>query len=131
MEQQARWWAVVAVMGGIFLLVTAEQLPIGLLSQIAREMGVSEGAAGLMVTVPGVVAAFAAPLLPVAVGRMDRRVMLTALMVAMTVGSVLSALASSFVALLAARVLIGVSIGGFWAIAGSIAPRLVPEQSVP
>lgn len=131
MEQQARWWAVVAVMGGIFLLVTAEQLPIGLLSQIAREMGVSEGAAGLMVTVPGVVAAFAAPLLPVAVGRMDRRVMLTALMAAMTVGSVLSALASSFVALLAARVLIGVSIGGFWAIAGSIAPRLVPEQSVP
>ena len=33
MEQQEspRWWAVVAVMIGIFLLVTAEQLPIGLL----------------------------------------------------------------------------------------------------
>ncbi|WP_447554283.1 MFS transporter [Vreelandella sp. EE22] len=126
----AKWWAVIAVMSGIFLLVTAEQLPIGLLSQVAEEMGVTPGTAGLMVTVPGVVAAFAAPLLPVAVGRLDRRVMLTGLMVIMTLGSVLSAMAESFIMLLAARVLIGVSIGGFWAIAGSIAPRLVPEKSV-
>ncbi|WP_447956477.1 MFS transporter [Vreelandella sp. EE7] len=126
----ARWWAVIAVMCGIFLLVTAEQLPIGLLSQVAGEMGVSEGTAGLMVTVPGVVAALSAPLLPVAVGRMDRRVMLTGLMIIMTLGSVLSSMAESFVMLLAARVLIGMSIGGFWAVAGSIAPRLVPEESV-
>ncbi len=64
-------------MAGIFLLVTAEQLPIGLLSQVAASLGVTPGLAGLMVTVPGVVAAFSAPLLPVAVGRLDRRVMLT------------------------------------------------------
>ncbi|MGM0544171.1 MAG: MFS transporter [Pseudomonadota bacterium] len=125
-----RWWAVVAVMMGIFLLVTAEQLPIGLLSQVASSMGVTPGMAGLMVTVPGVVAAFSAPLLPVAVGRLDRRVMLTLLMAVMVVGSVLTALASSFVLLLASRVLVGVSIGGFWAVAGSIAPRLVPAGQV-
>ncbi|MGM0824659.1 MAG: MFS transporter [Pseudomonadota bacterium] len=125
-----RWWAVVAVMMGIFLLVTAEQLPIGLLSQVASSMGVTPGMAGLMVTVPGVVAAFSAPLLPVAVGRLDRRVMLTLLMVVMVIGSVLTALASSFVLLLASRVLVGVSIGGFWAVAGSIAPRLVPADQV-
>lgn len=130
-DQAPRWWAVVAVMIGIFLLVTAEQLPIGLLSQVASSMGVTPGMAGLMVTVPGVVAAFSAPLLPVAVGRLDRRIMLTLLMVVMVVGSVLSALASSFILLLAARVLVGLSIGGFWAVAGSIAPRLVPEAQVP
>lgn len=130
-EQAPRWWAVVAVMIGIFLLVTAEQLPIGLLSQVASSMDVTPGMAGLMVTVPGVVAAFSAPLLPVAVGRLDRRIMLTALMVVMVAGSVFSALASSFVLLLAARVLVGLSIGGFWAVAGSIAPRLVPEAQVP
>ncbi|MBZ5488802.1 MFS transporter [Halomonas aquamarina] len=129
-EQAPRWWAVVAVMIGIFLLVTAEQLPIGLLSQVASSMDVTPGVAGLMVTVPGVVAAFAAPLLPVAVGRMDRRVMLTLLMGIMVLGSVLSALASSFILLLAARVLVGISIGGYWAVAGSIAPRLVPADKV-
>lgn len=129
--QTPRWWAVVAVMIGIFLLVTAEQLPIRLLSQVASSMGVSPGMAGLMVTVPGVVAAFSAPLLPVAVGRLDRRIMLTVLMMVMVLGSVLSAFASSFSLLLAARALVGLSIGGFWAVAGSIAPRLVPEAQVP
>lgn len=130
-QQAPRWWAVVAVMIGIFLLVTAEQLPIGLLSQVAASMDVTPGVAGLMVTVPGVVAAFSAPLLPVAVGRLDRRIMLTVLMLVMVAGSVLSSLASSFTLLLAARVLVGLSIGGFWAVAGSIAPRLVPEAQVP
>ncbi|MGO2392211.1 MULTISPECIES: MFS transporter [unclassified Halomonas] len=130
-EQAPRWRAVVAVMIGIFLLVTAEQLPIGLLSQVASAMGVTPGTAGLMVTVPGVIAAFSAPLLPVAVGRLDRRIMLTLLMMVMVLGSVLTALASSFALLLAARVLVGLSIGGFWAVAGSIAPRLVPEAKVP
>lgn len=130
-EQAPRWWAVVAVMIGIFLLVTAEQLPIGLLSQVASSMGVTPGIAGLMVTVPGVVAAFSAPLLPVAVGRLDRRIMLTVLMAVMVAGSALSAMAGSFALLLAARVLVGLSIGGFWAVAGSIAPRLVPEAQVP
>lgn len=129
-DQAPRWWAVVAVMMGIFLLVTAEQLPIGLLSQVASSMDVTPGIAGLMVTVPGVVAAFSAPLLPVAVGRLDRRVMLTLLMVVMVVGSVLTSLASTFVLLLASRVLVGLSIGGFWAVAGSIAPRLVPDAQV-
>lgn len=130
-EQAPRWRAVVAVMIGIFLLVTAEQLPIGLLSQVASAMGVTPGMAGLMVTVPGVIAAFSAPLLPVAVGRLDRRIMLTLLMMVMVLGSALTALASSFALLLAARVLVGLSIGGFWAVAGSIAPRLVPEAKVP
>lgn len=128
--QASRWWAVIAVMIGIFLLVTAEQLPIGLLSQVASDLGVTPGMAGLMVTVPGIVAAFSAPLLPVAVGRLDRRIMLTLIMVVMTIGSVLSSIASSFILLLAARVLVGISIGGFWAVAGSIAPRLVPENQV-
>ncbi|OBA00314.1 MFS transporter [Halomonas sp. G11] len=132
MEQQQapRWWAVFAVMMGIFLLVTAEQLPIGLLSQVASSMGVTPGMAGLMVTVPGVVAAFSAPLLPVAVGRLDRRIMLTLLMGVMVLGSVLTSLASNLALLLASRVLVGLSIGGFWAVAGSIAPRLVPEAQV-
>lgn len=125
------WWAVVSVMAGIFLLVTAEQLPIGLLSQLSSSLGVSEGKAGLMITVPGVVAAFAAPLLPVAVGRLDRRYLLTGLMALMALASVLGALMDSFGWLLATRVLIGCCIGGFWAIAGGLAGRLVALEQVP
>ncbi len=58
------WLAVLSVSLGAFVLVTAEFLPIGLLTNIARSLKVTDGMAGLMVSIPGIVAAFAAPVLP-------------------------------------------------------------------
>ncbi|WP_326822963.1 MFS transporter [Streptosporangium sp. NBC_01756] len=120
-----------AVAFGTFLLVTAEQLPIGLLGPVGSALSVSEGAAGLMVTVPSIVAAVAAPSVPVLVGRMDRRLLLVALMGLMTLANLASALAPNYPLLITARVLVGVAIGGFWAIAGGLAVRLVPAPLVP
>ncbi|MBE1591902.1 MFS transporter [Nonomuraea angiospora] len=125
------WIAVTAVAFGTFLLVTAEQLPIGLLTPVGSALSVSEGAAGLMVTVPSIVAAVAAPVVPVLVGTMDRRLLLVALMGLMTLANLASALAPDYPLLIAARVLVGVAIGGFWAIAGGLAVRLVPAPRVP
>jgi len=62
----ASWPAVASVGVGAFALVTTEFLPVGLLPQIAADIGVSEGQAGLMVTTPGILAAIAAP---VTIGR--------------------------------------------------------------
>jgi predicted MFS family arabinose efflux permease len=126
-----RWVAVAAVAVGTFLLVTAEQLPVGLLTPVGADLRVTDGVAGLMVTVPGIVAAVAAPLVPVLVGRLDRRVLLGALMALMTLANALSALAPTYPVLLGSRVLVGVAIGGFWAVAGGLAIRLVPEADVP
>ena len=126
-----RWVAVVAVAVGTFLLVTAEQLPVGLLTPVGADLRVTDGVAGLMVTVPGIVAAVAAPLVPVLVGRLDRRVLLGALMALMTLANALSALAPTYPVLIGSRVLVGVAIGGFWAVAGGLATRLVPGPDVP
>ncbi|MET8867393.1 MFS transporter [Nonomuraea sp. NPDC004580] len=120
-----------AVAFGTFLLVTAEQLPIGLLTPVGSALSVSEGAAGLMVTVPSIVAAFAAPMVPLLVGRMDRKLLLVSLMGLMTLANLASALAPTYPLLIAARVLVGVAVGGFWAIAGALAIRLVPAAHVP
>ncbi|WP_433348566.1 MFS transporter [Microtetraspora malaysiensis] len=125
------WIAVSAVALGTFLLVTAEQLPIGLLTPVGSALSVSEGAAGLMVTVPSIVAAVAAPVVPMLVGRMDRRLLLVTLMGLMTLANLASALAPNYPLLITARVLVGVAIGGFWAIAGGLAVRLVPPSRVP
>ncbi|HLU60166.1 MAG TPA: hypothetical protein VKZ81_32290 [Pseudonocardia sp.] len=38
---------------GIFAMITAERLPVGLLPAIAAELGVSTGTAGQTVTAPG------------------------------------------------------------------------------
>ncbi|MFB9208798.1 MFS transporter [Nonomuraea spiralis] len=126
-----RWIAVSAVAFGTFLLVTAEQLPIGLLTPVGSALSISEGAAGLMVTAPSIVAALAAPLVPVLVGKINRRLLLVALMGLMTLANLASALAPNYPLLITARVLVGVAIGGFWAIAGGLAVRLVPAPLVP
>lgn len=129
--RRSHWLAVTAVALGTFLLVTAEQLPIGLLTAVGSTLSVSEGTAGLMVTVPSLVAAVAAPLVPVLVGGMDRRLLLLGLMGLMTLASVASALAPNFPLLVASRVVVGVAIGGFWAVASGLAVRLVPSKDVP
>ncbi|MGW4469941.1 MFS transporter [Nonomuraea sp. NPDC004354] len=124
------WLAVAAVALGIFSLMTSELLPVGLLTPISADLRVSEGAAGLMVTVPGLVAAIAAPLLTVAAGRIDRRVMLVTLIGLMGLANLAGAVAPDFAVVLAARLAVGVSVGGFWAVAGGLALRLVPERHV-
>jgi predicted MFS family arabinose efflux permease len=126
-----RWGAAWAAMLGVFVLVVAEQLPIGLLTQISPALSVTEGTAGLSVTVPSIVAGIAAPLVPLAVGRMDRRLLLVALMVTMTAANAASWLAPTFEVLVLSRVFVGIAIGGFWAIGGGLAVRLVSPANVP
>ncbi|SEH02610.1 hypothetical protein SAMN05444920_12837 [Nonomuraea solani] len=67
------WLAIFAVTLGIFALMTSELLPVGLLTPIGTALDVSEGTTALMVTVPGLAAAVAAPLVTVATARNDRR----------------------------------------------------------
>ncbi|MBB4931757.1 putative MFS family arabinose efflux permease [Lipingzhangella halophila] len=124
------WMAVCAVTLGIFTLMTTELVPVGLLRPIGASLAVSDGAAGLMVTGPGLVAAVSAPVTIVVLGRTDRRVVLALLLGVLVAANLTSALAPHFAVLLAARLLVGVSIGGFWAIAGSLALRLVAERHV-
>ncbi|WP_199037063.1 MFS transporter [Glycomyces salinus] len=126
-----QWLAVAAVALGVFAVITAELLPVGLLTDIGADLGVSAGRAGLMVTVPGLVAAATAPVSIVLAGRADRRRILLGLAVLVAGANLAAALAEDFALMLAARVLVGVTIGAFWSIAGGIAVRLVPERYVP
>ncbi|MDE3725208.1 MFS transporter [Nocardiopsis sp. N85] len=124
------WSAVGALTLGIFALMTTELLPVGLLTPMARDLGIEEARAGLTVTVPGIVAAVSAPLTATVIGRLDRRLVLAGLLVLLIAGNVVTAVGPSLTAVLAARVAIGAAIGGFWAVAGGLAPRLVPARHV-
>ncbi|MCB8902400.1 MULTISPECIES: MFS transporter [unclassified Streptomyces] len=115
---------------GIFTVMTAELLPVGLLTPAAADLAVSEGTAALMVTVPGLVAALAAPLVTVRAAGADRRALLVAFLLLAAAANLVSALAGHLAVVLAARVLLGIAIGGFWALAGGLAPRLVPAGAV-
>lgn len=127
---RAAWLAVTTVAVGTFTVVTSEMLPVGLLTSIGTELEVSEGAAGLTMTAPGLVAAVSAPLLTVGARRLDRRTVLCGLMALLAAANLLAAVAPVHPVLLGARVLTGVSIGGFWAFALAMAARLVPGPLV-
>ncbi|MEV0349483.1 MFS transporter [Nonomuraea sp. NPDC050680] len=127
---RARWLAVFSVAVGTFTIVTSEMLPVGLLTSIAATLGVSDGTAGLMMSAPGLVAAVSAPVLAITTRRLDRRVTLLGLMALLAVANLAGAFAPNYPVMLAARVLTGVSIGGFWAFAAGLGLRLVPEGYV-
>ena len=122
-----QWLAILSVAVGAFALVTSEFLPVGVLNDVAADLGISAGHAGLMVTLPGIMAAIAAPLLSVIIGAMDRRYLLIGLTLIMIIANLVVAFASDFSLLLFGRVLLGISIGGFWATAIALSGRLAPK----
>lgn len=127
-ESPAPWSAVAAIGVGAFALVTAEFLPVGLLPQIAKDLAISEGRAGLVITIPGIVAACSAFLTISLARTFDRRYVLWALLSFLVISNVLVATATELYVLLLGRVLLGIAVGGFWTIGVALGPRLRPDS---
>ncbi|MFI2316295.1 transporter [Streptomyces sp. CB00072] len=123
------WPGVAALALGTFTVVTSEMLPVGLLTPMGRSLGVPEGVAGLTLTVTGLVAALSAPALVPLLGRADRRTALCVLVAVLVVGNLGAAWAPDFGTMVVARVLVGIGMGGVWAVAAGLAVRLVPAKS--
>src|SRR6202040_3304565 len=66
------WPAGGSIALGAFALVFSEVIPVGLLADISGHLRVSIGTGGLMVVVPAVAAAVAAPLLTLCSARVER-----------------------------------------------------------
>jgi predicted MFS family arabinose efflux permease len=122
--------AITAVGLATFSVVTTEMLPVGLLTVIAETLGTSTGTAGLMISLPALLAALFAPLVLIVAGNLDRRWILCGLLGLLVIANIASALAPNMAWMLAARVLVGFCMGGIWAIAGGLAARLVPGRSI-
>lgn len=125
-----QWGAVALVALATFMVVAAEMMPIGLLTPIGSALTESEGTIGLSLTITGLVAAATAPFVPIVTSRIDRRPTLIILMLIVAAANALTAVAPNFTVLAIARVLLGVSMGGVWALAASLAPKLVKTLSV-
>ncbi|VED50204.1 major facilitator transporter [Raoultella terrigena] len=124
-----RWTAVIAVGLATFSVVTTEMLPVGLLTSIAETLSITTGSAGLMISLPALLAALFAPFVVIASGGIDRRWILCGLLALLVIANLASALAPNLILMLAARILVGFCMGGIWAIAGGLASRLVPQNA--
>lgn len=125
------WRAVWSLGLGVFGLITAEFLPASLLTPMASSLGVTEGVAGQTVTATALVALVTGLLITSATKSIDRRWVLMFFTFLQIVSSLLVAFAPSLQVLLMGRLLLGVAIGGFWAMSTATAMRLVPARDVP
>lgn len=125
-----RYGALLTLMALSFLLVTAEFLPRGVLTEMAATLGVSAGAAGQTVTVTALIGFVVAPTIGLLLPRLDRRTLLVGLSVAAGVSSVIVALSPNLVAVLIARLLLGAALSAFWAMSITVAARLAPEGQI-
>ncbi|MCE7002021.1 MFS transporter [Kibdelosporangium philippinense] len=129
-ESSAPYVAAVTVAVDVFALVTTEFLPLALLPRISADIGVTTGQTGLMVKVPGLTAASAAPAIIALAwpdGSADRAVCPDGIAAGVEWCRGDRATGFAFEGLLAGRVLLGIGVSGFCAVGGSLGPRLRPE----
>jgi MFS transporter, DHA1 family, purine ribonucleoside efflux pump len=124
------WFAMLSLTLGSFALAGSELLPMGLLTPMARDIGVSEGAAGQTVTLTALLAGIAAPTVALVIRQIDRKPVVLLLTALVVLSNLLVAIASDYVFLLLARTLLGIAVGGFFALIGATIVRLVSLQGM-
>jgi DHA1 family inner membrane transport protein len=119
--------ALLALAVSAFGIGTTEFVMMGLLPNVADDLGTSVPAAGYLVSAYALGVVIGAPLLTALGSRIPRKRMLLLLMAFFVVGNFASALAPGFGWLLAGRVLAGLPHGAFFGVGAVVAARLAAE----
>ena len=135
LEQQARpaaaWGAVLSMALCVATLIASEFMPVSLLTPMAEGLRATEGQTGQAISISGLFAVAASLLITTAAGKLNRKWVLVAMTAFMLLSLMLVAAAPNFTVLMIGRALLGICIGGFWALATAVIMRLVPEGDVP
>jgi DHA1 family purine ribonucleoside efflux pump-like MFS transporter len=124
------WLAMLAMLATSFSLVSAEFLPAGLLTPMARDLAITEGTAGQVVTVTALVGAVSALLSNVLIGRLNRKAVLLGLSVLAIASNLLATFATDFWLLLVGRAGLGIALSAFWALSVAVVVRLVGTKAI-
>ncbi|MDH0303586.1 MULTISPECIES: MFS transporter [unclassified Pseudomonas] len=111
-----------------FAIGTTEFVIMGLLPDVAQDLGVSIPGAGWLVTGYALGVAIGAPFMALATARLPRKAALVALMGVFIVGNLLCAVAGDYDLLMFARVVTALCHGAFFGIGSVVAASLVPAN---
>ena len=121
------WLGLLTLAGAIFVSVTSEFLPTGLLPEMAEGLDVSQSRIGLLVTVfAGTVVLSAAPLASLT-RRFPRKPLIVIVLVAFAITNFMGALAPNYEIVVLSRVFGGLAHGLFWAVVGAYPGHLVQK----
>jgi predicted MFS family arabinose efflux permease len=127
----AAWGAVLSMTLCVAMLIASEFMPVSLLTPMAEGLGATTGQTGQAISISGLFAIAASLLITTVAGRLNRKWVMVAMTGLMLVSLVLVAAAPNFAILMIGRALLGICIGGFWALATAVIMRLVPPDEVP
>ncbi|KTB86583.1 arabinose transporter permease [Pseudomonas syringae pv. syringae PD2774] len=111
-----------------FAIGTTEFVIMGLLPDVAADLGVSIPGAGWLVTGYALGVAIGAPFMAMATAKLPRKAALVTLMGIFIIGNLLCALASDYNVLMFARVVTALCHGAFFGIGSVVAAGLVPAN---
>ncbi|HEX4510255.1 MAG TPA: MFS transporter [Burkholderiaceae bacterium] len=124
-ERERHFWPAVLSLGvGSFAIGTGEFAIMGLLPEVARDLGVTIPEAGHVISTYALGVVIGAPVLAVMAAHWPRRSLLVALMVLFAIGNFLSAIAPGYVSLMALRLVAGLPHGAYFGVASLVAAAL-------
>lgn len=113
---------------GAFGIGLTEFIIMGLLPQVARDLGVSLPQAGQLITGYALGVTIGGPVLAIAASRLPHRAVLVLLMAIFTFGNLLCAVSPGFGLVLTARVITGFAHGTFFGTSAVVAQAIVPPH---
>ncbi len=129
-DQRFPLFRLLVITGAIFVAVSSEFLPTGLLPDIAGELRVSESQVGLLVTIFAVTVVVSTAPLAALTHRFPRKWLMVAMLGVFALANFFAALAPTYELLAGARVLGGLAHGLFWSVTGPYAARIVPRHQL-
>ncbi|AXE88243.1 MFS transporter [Streptomyces sp. Go-475] len=113
-----------------FVYVTFEVFPVGLIQDIARDLDVSAGRVGLLISGYAVVAAVVTVPTVALASRVSRGTALVVSLLVLVVAELLAAAATSFSMMVVSRVAAALTHGVLWSLIAPAAATLVPRERV-
>lgn len=122
-----RWLPLIGLTFAVFVFNTSEFMPIGLLTDIATDLNISEVRAGLLISVYAWVVAIMSLPLMIMVSKMELKRLLLSIIALFVVSHVASAFAEGYYTLMLSRIGVACAHSIFWSIAPPLAVRTVPD----
>ena len=126
-ESFTRWLPLIGLTFAVFVFNTSEFMPIGLLTDIATDLNISEARAGLLISIYAWVVAIMSLPLMIMVSKMELKRLLLSIIALFVVSHVASAFAEGYYTLMLSRIGVACSHAIFWSIAPPLAVRTVPD----
>ncbi|MFX9716787.1 MFS transporter [Acinetobacter baumannii] len=121
-------FSLLALAIGAFAIGTTEFSPMGLLPNIANDLGISIPTAGMLITGYALGVMLGAPFMTLWFGGFARRNALIFLMAIFTVGNLIAAFSPNYMSLLGARLITSLNHGAFFGIGSVVAASIVPAH---